>query len=323
MAGATTAEKLDAAMETLVRLQGELQTKQASLAEMNPDLKKAATLRGQIERLEAKISKQEFEVKKIELDLMKEQLAALQARVRTEEVAVMDVAFSADDRKTLDAIVARAHLVLSLGATKLVLTKELKEAEDFLRQLVESNPHGWTFNKDPLRRYKFVRLGRLTIILQDTPSYDITFQQLVDWIGMEEAVKYAKVDVTALKKAIKAGEVEDVHCAKVKEADWFKRRTRSVGTPSVVIKEEDPQGRAQVLVLNPELLGLTLDELEGATALTGAEINPLKTHGLSRVAEIRGFSGDQLQAIPGIGSIRAKKLIDEVSQLSQTVGDGE
>jgi hypothetical protein len=322
MASSLTQGKLDSEKGKLVQFQRELETKQAALAEMKPELKKAKTLQGVIERLETKIGKQEFTVQKIELDLMKERLVALQAQVQAEEVAVMDVAFNAADSKTLNAIVARAHMVLSLGATKLVLTKELTAAEDFLRKLVESNPHGWTFNENPLRRYKYVRLGRLTIVLQDSPAYDITFRQLVDWIGKEAAMKYAKVDVSALVKAIKAGDVEDMHCATVKEKDWLKRRTRTVGKPKVVIKEEDPLGRTQVMVVDPELLGLTLDELESATALTGAEIGPLKAHGLSRVAEIRGFSGDQLQAITGIGSVRAKRLIDEVSQLSQTVGDG-
>jgi len=247
----------------------------------------------------------------------------LKAEIEVDEAAVMDIAFSSEDRKTLDAIVARVRMVLSLGETRLVLTKELKEAEEFLRRLVSSNPHGWTFNKDPLKRYKFVRIGRLTIVLQDSPSYDIKFHQLVEWIGLDLAIEYAKVDVSALVKSINAGEVEDLLDAQATEEDWLTRRTRTVGNPSVKIKEDDALGCARVMVLNPALLGLTLDELEDATALTGAEINPLKAHGLSRVAEIRGFSGDQLQAIPGIGSVRAKKLIEEVTQLSEDVGDGE
>lgn len=321
MASQTTREKLDAAVAKLVQLSGDLSSKQELLAETKPELVKAKTLRDQIERLEERIRKEEFKIQKLELDLKKEQLAALQAEIETDEVAVMDVAFSTEDRKTLDAIVAKAHTVLSLGATKLILTKEVKAAEDFLRHLVASNPHGWTFNKDPLKRYKFVRIGRLTIVLQDSPAYDISFEFLVDWIGPQEAKKFAKVDTTALVKAILAGEVKDCDGKNLNEEDWRKKRTRSVGSPKVKIKEEDPLGRAKVLVLNPELLGLTLDELEVTTDLTGSEINPLKAHGLSRVAEIRGFSGDQLQAIPGIGSKRAEKLIDAVSQLSENVGD--
>ena len=323
MASQTIQQKLDSAMEKLGLLQEELSAKQQLLSEMKPELKKAETLRGQISRLELKIERAKFLVQKLELDAKKEQLSALQAEVDTDEVAVMEVAFSFSDRKTLDAIVSRAHTVLNLSATRLVITAQQKEAEDFLRTLVSANPHGWTFHEDPLKRYKFVRLGRLTIILQDSPKYSITFAELVDWIGKDEAIKYAKVDVTALVKAIGAGTVEDIHCAKVREEDWLSRRTRQVGNPQVVIKEEDPLGRAQVLILNPELLGLTLDELEEATVLTGAEINPLKTHGLSRVAQLRGFSGDQLQAIPGIGPKRAKKMLDAVSQLSDTVEDGK
>ncbi len=313
----TTQQKLEGARAKLGELRDLLDQNGALLAEDDLTESARTRLQKQASRLEEKVATHIRKVQELGLALKRESHAALAAEIEEDEIALASASLSGGNKKALQALIARAHEVLNLRKTRLIVTAQEKTAEAFLRRLVEEGPQGWTFHDDSNKRYRYVRLGRLTIVLQDTPRYSIAFGDLVAWIGFEAASKFAKVDSVALVKAIENDEIVDLGGAKVLPGDWFDRRTRTVGTPKVVINENDPLGRARVLNLRSEFLGMTLEELQEATSLNGSEINPFLSQGITLVAQLRGFSGEQLQAIKGIGPVRAKRLLDEVSRLGQ------
>ena len=311
-----TEDKLLKAVEKLEGLNQKLEDKTADHKAATTE-KKQAALQRQIEKLTSQIQKQEFNIQKLKIELKKEQIAQMEQEVQDDEDDLISAALGIADKKILQKIIDQAHTVINLKATRLIISRQEREAEEFLRRIIGAHPSGWTFNEDVNKRYKYVRIGRLTIVLQDSPSYSITFTELEEWIGLDEAKKFAKVDIIDFVKKVELGGVQDKADKVIALEDWIEKRTRSVGAPKVAIKEEDPVGRERVLVVNPELLGEPVSNLGNLTNLTGHEINPLVATGIEKVAQIRGFSGDQLMSIQGIGPTRAKKIIDEISLLSE------
>lgn len=313
----TTEEKLEQAKTELEEFKNLLAKKEAELQAATTD-KKKEQCKTQINAAKEKIQKQEFQIRKLGLQLKKEKLVALDEEIQGDEERLMVEALGIGDKKLLQQIIDAAHQVINLRETRLIIARQEKQFEEFLRRIAASHPTGWTFHQDVNKRYNFLRIGRLVIVLQDSPSYSISFDKLVEWIGLTEALRFVKVDTTALVKKIEDGQMKDTKGNLIAMEEWEEKRARSTGQQKVVIKEEDPLGREEVLIVKPELLGEPIENLKNLTDLTGHELNPLISAGIQKVAQIRGLSGEQIMSIPGIGSIRAKKIIDEISNLSKS-----
>lgn len=317
----TTAEKIGELTAEISALEEKARQLNEELLLAKPEKQEALArrLKKTIDRLQAKTSEKEL----LEIQLAREEIALKAMELTRREETLAEKQLKEGDRKTLQRIIDAAHTVMNLGATRLIIAKQEREFVEFLRRVVAKNPTGWTVHEDPAKRYKFFCVGRLSIVLQDSPSYDITLEDLVAWIGYDLAHRlYVRVDTAKLVKDIEAGRVflpnpdfalDDIA---VTMEDWYARRKRTVGEPKVVIKEDDTVGREKVLVVRPELLSLPIDELANLTDLTGHELNPLREAGIQVIGQIRGFSGEQLLSIPGIGRIRAAKIMDAISELS-------
>jgi len=328
MAKQTTVEKLVEAITKEIEIKGDMSVAASQRGMIddtfrNPEQKREK-FDNKIAKLQEKLSKQTAKVRMLTLLKKKEDVVALEAEIQQEEEQLVMEALNIDDQAGLQKIIDAAHTVINLKSTRLIITNQEQKAEELLRRVVSASPTGWTVNENVHRQYKYLRIGRLAIVLQDAPRYSISFDSLVAWIGLTEAMKFAKVDVSTLTKAIDTGKVRAKPDPKKDEdegkvltlIDWESKRVRAVGQPKVVIKEDDAMGRGEVLIVRPELLAEPIDNLINLTDLTGHEINPLVAADVQVVAQIRGFSGEQLMSIPGIGSTRAKKIIDAISALS-------
>ncbi|MBU1132126.1 hypothetical protein KKC32_02685 [Patescibacteria group bacterium] len=308
--------KLEKALLDQAKVSRDLATKAGELGSETKE-KKRATLESQIVRLDMRAEKIAAEIRRLNLAIKKDQLAELAADIERDEI---HSAFTDGncDKAMLKRIIASARKALNLRATRLVIEKDEKESLEFLRGIVSAYPSGWTANDDAAKRYKYFLVRRLMIILQDTPSYGISVDALISWLGEENAAAFIvpTVDKDELIEAIKRGSVRNKDGEPVTFESWEERRTRKVGKPKVVIEEVDPLGRTKVAIVKPELMSEPVENLKTLTSLTGHEVNPLMKANIRLVAEIRGFSGEELTAIPGIGHNRAEKIIDAICMLS-------
>lgn len=315
----TLKEQIESMKAEIEELEGKRDKKKAEFDAATTELQRAK-YHVQLGKLVAKIADKVAALKSLQIKLQLEEIALQREALADREQTLLDQQVLVGDKKTLQRIIDAAHTVLNLGATRLIIAKQEREFVSFLRRVVVHNPTGWTSHEDPAKRYKFFRTSRLVIVLQDSPSYDITFEDLVYWLGMATARQFATVDTTKLANTIEMGTVlargadGDIHIATMEE--WYQKRTRSVGEPKVKVMEEDVVGREQVLIVKPELLSMPIDELANLTDLTGHELNPLRAEGVQKIGQIRGFSGDQLMSITGIGRVRAMKIMDAISELS-------
>ena len=314
--------KVRVAREKLIEMREKLNEAQTNYAMVYSDPKASHTkierARIKSDKLKEKIKAQQFRVNTLALALRKEQMVKMQESIEQAEVKLTAEALENNDSKTLKALVVAAEKIVNYKAGRKEFNSQIGALEDYLRLIVGENPTGWTADKDINKRYKYLRAGRFLIKLEDSPTYSIELTDLVNWLGTEMAMKFVKVDVSALVKAIENPELETLNVAgeTITFDDWLAKRQRTVGKPKVKIVEVDAPGSKSVLVVHNELLGATIESLLESTALTGNEINPLLFAGITLVAQLRGLSGEVLTSIMGIGPVRAARIINEVTKLS-------
>ncbi|NQT49610.1 hypothetical protein HQ571_02865, partial [Candidatus Kuenenbacteria bacterium] len=206
MAKQTTVEKLVEAITKEIEIKGDMSVAASQRGMIddtfrNPEQKREK-FDNKIAKLQEKLSKQTAKVRMLTLLKKKEDVVALEAEIQQEEEQLVMEALNIDDQAGLQKIIDAAHTVINLKSTRLIITNQEQKAEELLRRVVSASPTGWTVNENVHRQYKYLRIGRLAIVLQDAPRYSISFDSLVAWIGLTEAMKFAKVDVSTLTKAI-------------------------------------------------------------------------------------------------------------------------
>lgn len=211
--------------------------------------------------------------------------------------------------------------LVNVRRTSNILGRRSHELTNRVRSFVSRHPTGWVAGKvDPVQKYLcwLSRDGRLEVILEDNPLYEVTVEQLVTLVGFETATKFLRVDYTAVHDATK----NDLLVHKGGEhggqpvtiEELMGLRERRERTKSVEVVERRGERVEEVVdIIAPELREEFIEKLE-ALGLDGNTVNALKTAGITRVGQVRCLSGDDLAKIKGIGPARAAAIIRSVVQ---------
>lgn len=205
------------------------------------------------------------------------------------------------------------------------LTGEEKKRADEIRDFVEINFTGFLSGIDvpPEKRYKvwLHKTSGTLIVLEDSPTYDLSFEKLVEAIGVERSLAFAEVDKTKLKAAIaggnlvfKRGYVDQFNQnlgGQLATMDWFRATcVTTQGTPKVKVKSVKGEGEDVVIsVIKPEIYAKELLEVEKIEGLSEATVHCLKEAGINTFGQLKKMSGIQILSIPGIGEKRCQEIM--------------
>jgi hypothetical protein len=211
-------------------------------------------------------------------------------------------------------LVARLDELRSLRETASRLSGRVKELTDDVRSFVMSNPTGYTPHDDPEKRYLcWISLdGAHQVVLQDNPRYALTVDRLSAKIGMASAVRFLKVDYTALEKSVSAGQVVDAEGSAVTLEDLRQWRDRSEQQKKVMVLDPDKRFAAEVIgIVDPALATEYIERLD-TLGLDGNTINALRAANVKYIGQLRCMSGDDLARVKGIGPKRAAAIIEAI-----------
>lgn len=309
---ATTQEASEKKQEALDKVKASLVEKQQKLATAKTE-KQRSSLIGQIGRLQVKIAGLELNLKELQAKQLDEQRAVLEEEILTLRLDILLEKLQSGDPKTIEELQAVARQVISLKQSNKELSGQIKDKTLLLKRLARAFPTGWTDSPDVYKRYRVLRIGQILIELQDNPEYDISWEDLLAWLGQATASTFIKVDKTALVKAIEVGEVTDFEGELVTMEDWEAKRIRTQREPKVVIVDEsDSDKPKKILFVDPQGFNDPIDSLKGQNSIMGADLAPLKKANILTIGDLCRYSGEELLSIHGIGSIRARKVMDAV-----------
>ena len=197
-----------------------------------------------------------------------------------------------------------------------MLKEPVETAKEWLRAFVGKNPTGWLDDPDVFKRYRFTRVGKLRVILQDSVSYLLEMTKAAKLFGLQQLFDLGilKVDNAKLLEAIENGLLKFIDSGEiVTYEDWETMRERKVNKAAVVVKEEDAVGDEHVIVIKPDLMSTPVDRLRELTSLTGHHIKPLAEAGITIVGQLRGWSLVDLIDIKNIGRKRGQEILAAVT----------
>jgi len=278
-----------------------------------------ATAQERLDRAKAKVGELQTKLRAAEVDA---KYADAQERLRAARAAVEEAEdeglATPETRERFERIILAAIEELINGrATVSRINGRIEELAGRIRGFVLANPTGWVAGMDdPERRYLCYLSpdGKYQVILEDNPLYELTVDQLVKLIGFEAAMKFLRVDYTAVRDASKDGMLADTGGAPIALDRIRELRSRTERTKKVKALVRGPEQVAEIVeVVAPELREEFVEKLE-ALGLDGNIVKALTAAGITRVGQVRCLSGDDLAKIKGIGPARAAAIIRSVVQ---------
>lgn len=269
---------------------------------------------------EAAIARIEPQLKDVDRDLSRAELEHELERAQRTARDIFD-AMKAEEGAALEAsgvgspesdraVAAQLFNLANVRAMQNFLKGRAGELVEVLRPFVMAHFKAYTRSDDPKRRYPawFADASLFLAVLQDSPRYGLTLEQLIGLIGLEKATAFLKVDYGAVEEAVRKGLLVDKQGNPIDLERLVEIRTRDEVTPSLELKPRGDRPIEELLdLVDPRFAerGLMIDALGLDTATT----NALNAAGYTMIEQVRA-SFDTLQNIKGIGPKRAEKIIN-------------
>lgn len=335
----TIREKCQEASAKLQKSCDDKTAKQTELRQALQDVQQAAP--GKKEAAQKKVDKINEQLKKLEdtIPLLVAKVKDLDRQARKQEALMKRDAINAELGTIADEEMAqqtselpenlrlefvrraREHMRLS---ESIRLIKGPDDADkEWLRDCVMAHPSGWLQHEEVNKQYRFGRVGDILVILQDVVEYSWAFTDAVAKLGLQHLIELnvLKVDHTKLLKLVGEGKVKVRADEEHREGrpmtyeDWEQWRARKVNAPKVDVREDASVGKEPVVVIRVDFMTFAVEKLPEWTALKGNEINPLLAANFTVVSQLRGMSMVDLMDIRGIGEIRARKIMSEITTI--------
>ncbi len=204
--------------------------------------------------------------------------------------------------------------VLRLREAVNPLARERDALTDVVRTYVTAKPSGWLIGMT-VEENHLVWIspdGDLKVVLVDSPTYELTVDDLVALVGFKNATAFLKVNYTALLDAAATGALINERGETVTVESIIDRRTRKPRAKRVDIEVMDPRDApAVVQVINPELAAARLEALE-SLGLSAATITALRENCVQTAYQLRHLSGEEISALRGIGPKRAVEIMTAI-----------
>jgi len=312
---ATNREKLEKAKNDLTKLITQRSEKSGEIQSLADGARKEKA-QEQLGKIDGKIVEELEEIEELELQVEREKLKADMESLQIREVKFLVGKLKKNDKKTIRNLESLVEKLLTLRVQKKALAGQESEITETLKAIARAYPNGWTESDDVYKRYLYVQIGDYLLTLQDNPEYSISVEDLEKLISPDEMRKYISVDKSAFLAAIEKGTVINIRTGQaVTFEDWEEMRTRSEREPKLDIKDKEKSADIRLIGVKPELFSLPIAELaqfEGIADKTVEAIANSKYH-IRTIGDLYRLSGEALLSIRGIGSVRAKKIIDSIA----------
>lgn len=315
---AATQDRLETLAAQIVELKEKRRNLKAELAKQRRRLDaQSEVVRAEAQEIIARI---EPELADVERNLARAEFEhELETAVRTAkgifdamkwEEAIALEAGGAGSPESDRSVAARLLDLANVRAMQNFLKGRAGELVEVLRPFVMAHFKAYTRSDDPKKRYPawFADASLFLAVLQDSPRYGLTLEQLIGLIGLEKATAFLKVDYGAVEEAVRKGLLVDKQGNPIDLERLVEIRTRDEVTPSLELKPRGDKPIEELLdLVDPRFAerGLMIDALGLDTATT----NALNAAGYTMVEQVRA-SFDTLQNIKGIGPKRAEKIIN-------------
>lgn len=311
-----TRSKIEKARAQLVQAAFTAGTLEAALADAKSDVSREKA-QAKLDAANAKVEELKREIHRLETHVRYEdaQEGIRKAKAVAAEVEREALADPETHDEFVHVIVTKVEELINARATVSRINGRVKEIAGDVRAFVTAHPTGWVAGvDDPERKYLcwISPDGRLQVILEDNPKYELTVDQLADLVGYENAAKFFKVAYTAVHDAAKNGLLKDKKGEPIDLNLIREIRERTEQTKEVKAMVRGPGLVEEIVeVVAPDLVEEFVEKLE-ALGLDGNTVNALRAAGITRVGQVRCLSGDDLAKIKGIGPSRAAAIIRAV-----------
>lgn len=273
------------------------------------------------EKLEAQIRKNEEKLQKLaddfkrmlfEEDIAKAEDAISETKKALQKLLLKRLEEDSSSPWVLSRIVEMIKRHVQLGSAISDLSKERSSLGGDIKEIISLHPTGLESAKTIEAMHKVFFCGDAKATLITNRNVVVSLERALLLVGLKRLLGGDLIKISGSKLAMLAeegklftesGEAVDLERLIAEEVIQYE-----VQTPKLVtsVGEIEP---LEIEILDPDLIGKDLNELESLKCVSKATITFLAKAGYKKVGQLKGLGGVDFVSIPGIGEKRAMEIV--------------